>query len=61
MVASVGIPTTLRGFGVKESDLNDLVENGLKVTRLTKAFPIQPAEQAYRTIVSNAYRGTFDD
>jgi alcohol dehydrogenase class IV len=57
LVASVGIPITLRGFGVKESDLDLIIENGLGVTRLTKAFPIQPSEEVYRSIVHNAYYG----
>jgi alcohol dehydrogenase class IV len=59
LVASVGIATTLKDFGVTESDLDGLVENGLGVARLTKAFPIQPAAQAYLAIVSNAYNGTL--
>lgn len=57
LVAAVGIPTTLAGFGVKESDLPGLLENGLAVTRLTKAFPIQPAQEAYASIVRNAFEG----
>lgn len=61
LVHAVGIPTTLRQFGVHEYDLAALVENGLGVTRLTKAFPIQPAANAYRTIVQNAFDGTLGD
>jgi alcohol dehydrogenase class IV len=57
LVGSLGIPTTLRQCGIAESDLETLVQGGLGVGRLTKAFPIQPAEQAYRTIVQNAYKG----
>jgi alcohol dehydrogenase class IV len=57
LVASVGNPTTLREFGVTADDLDELVENGLGVTRLTKAFPIQPPDHAYRTIVKNAFEG----
>lgn len=60
LIASVGIPTTLKDFGVTESDLEGLAENGLGVARLTKAFPIQPAAQAYRAIVRNAYKGMLD-
>jgi alcohol dehydrogenase class IV len=61
LVAHVGIATTLKDFGVRESDLPGLVENGLGVARLTKAFPIQPAAEAYRIIVRNAFEGTLGD
>jgi len=57
LIASVGIPTTLKDFGVKESDLEEMAVNGLAVARLTKAYPIQPAADAYRSIVHNAYKG----
>jgi alcohol dehydrogenase class IV len=60
LVADCGVPTTLAGFGVKESDLPDLIRNGLGVTRLTKAFPIQPADEAYARIVRNAYAGVLE-
>lgn len=57
LVAEVGIPTTLAGFGVTADDLPALVRNGLNVTRLTKAFPIQPAGEAYARIVDDAFTG----
>jgi alcohol dehydrogenase class IV len=57
LVGELGIPSTLRQCGVGERDLETLVQGGLSVARLTKAFPIQPAEQAYRSIVRNAYEG----
>ncbi|HEX9172909.1 MAG TPA: iron-containing alcohol dehydrogenase [Telluria sp.] len=57
LVGALGIPTTLRQCGIEEGDLETLVQGGLGVARLTKAFPIQPAEQAYRAIVRNAYEG----
>ncbi len=60
LVAAVGIPTTLGGFGVTEADLPGLVENGVAVVRLTKAFPIQPAAPVYERIVENAYAGRLD-
>lgn len=59
LIASLGIPVTLKDFGVKEGDLDSLVESGLGVKRLTKAFPIQPPQGAYRSIVVNAYNGTL--
>jgi alcohol dehydrogenase class IV len=57
LVASLGIPTTLRACGIEEQQLETLVQGGLGVARLTRAFPIQPAEAAYRSIVRNAYDG----
>ncbi len=60
LVGAVGIPTTLSGFGVTEADLPALVENGVAVARLTKAFPIQPAAPVYERIVHNAYAGRLD-
>ena len=60
LVARVGIPTTLQGFGVKESDLPALTRNGLGVSRLTKAFPIQPPDEVYQRIVVNAYHGILE-
>lgn len=59
LVGALGIPTTLRECGIGEDDLDTLVQGGLSVARLTKAFPIQPAEEAYRSIVRNAYEGTL--
>lgn len=57
LVSRVGIPTTLAEFGVEPRHLDRLIADGLAVTRLTKAFPIQPAEQVYGRIVRNAFEG----
>lgn len=57
LVKLLGIPDNLKDFGVQESDLPILIDNGLNVLRLTKAFPVQSAEQVYREIVHNAYIG----
>ncbi|TAL85957.1 MAG: iron-containing alcohol dehydrogenase [Candidimonas sp.] len=59
LVESVGIPITLKGFGVTEHDLDTLVSHGLGVSRLTKAFPIQPAESTYRAVVRSAFDGVI--
>lgn len=59
LVAALGIPTTLRECGIEEHQLETLVQGGLGVARLTKAFPLQPAESIYRVIVRNAYDGTL--
>jgi alcohol dehydrogenase class IV len=59
LVAALGIPTTLRACGIGEHQLDTLVQGGLGVARLTKAFPIQPAAAIYRSIVRNAYDGSL--
>lgn len=59
LVGALGIPTTLRACGIDEQQLETLVQGGLGVARLTKAFPLQPAESVYRGIVRNAYDGTL--
>ena len=61
LVEVAGIPTTLAGFGVREEQIELLARNGIAVTRLTKAFPIQPADAAYRRIVANAFSGRLGD
>lgn len=61
LVGSVGIPTTLAEFGVSQADLPGLLANGLSVTRLTKAYPIQPPEAAYRAIIDRAFRGQIGE
>ena len=61
LVDLVGIPTTLPGFGVREDQIDLLARNGVAVARLTKAFPIQPADAAYARIVANAFRGRLGE
>jgi len=61
LVQSLDIPITLNEFGVSRNQLEEIVNAGLKIDRLTKAYPIQPAEVAYRQIVQNAYDGTLHD
>lgn len=59
LARSLDMPVTLREFGISRSQLDDIVRGGLQVARLTKAYPIQPAEAAYRRIVNNAFEGTL--
>ncbi|NUB15174.1 iron-containing alcohol dehydrogenase [Azospirillum brasilense] len=61
LVEMAGIPTTLPGFGVREEQIEPLARNGIAVARLTRAFPIQPADAAYRRIVANAFSGRLGD
>jgi alcohol dehydrogenase class IV len=57
LIASVGLPTRLRAMGVAEGDLEVLVESGLGVRRLSKAYPAADTPRRYRSIVEAAYRG----
>ena len=57
LVGRLGIPTDLQAFGIDETDLQRLVDDGLAVKRLAKALPIDDVATAYRTIVRNAWRG----
>ncbi|HSV35490.1 MAG TPA: iron-containing alcohol dehydrogenase [Ramlibacter sp.] len=57
LIAAVGLPTDLRRMGVTESSLGALVEAGLGVGRLTKAYPAADAPRRYRAIVQAAYAG----
>lgn len=57
LVAAVGIPTDLRGFGVTEEQVPGLLKDALAVTRLARAFPIKPPDEAYARIFANAYAG----
>ena len=60
LVGRIGIPSDLQGFGVTEADLDLLASNGLAVARLTKAYPVQPAEPAYHLIVQRAFHGVLE-
>lgn len=57
LIASVGIPTDLRGLGVEDTALDALVRDALAVTRLAKAFPVADVESAYADIVRRAFFG----
>lgn len=57
LVGRLGIPTSLRDFGIGERDLERLTEDALSVVRLAKALPLPEVGTAYRTIVRNAWHG----
>jgi len=57
LIRRVGLAVDLVTFGVTEAQLPRLVEDGLAVTRLAKAWPGAAVSQAYARIVDNAYRG----
>lgn len=57
LVQRLGLPGDLVTFGVAEAQLPQLVADGLAVTRLAKAWPGAPVEEAYAHIVQQAYLG----
>ena len=57
LIRRVGLATDLVRFGVTEAQLPRLVDDGLAVTRLAKAWPGAAVQEAYARIVHNAYRG----
>jgi alcohol dehydrogenase len=59
LIASVGMRTTLREFGIRADQLGHLTEQGLAVTRLAKAYPASGVNQAYARIVEAAFHGTL--
>lgn len=59
LVGQLGVPVTLKDFGVAEVDLPELTAAALAVTRLTKAFPVVAVEDVYRRIIRNAWEGVF--
>jgi alcohol dehydrogenase class IV len=60
LVAQLGIPTTLKAFGIGERQLPALTADALGVTRLAKAFPVKKVADAYERIVRHAWHGTFE-
>lgn len=57
LVADLGIPDTLQRFGVTHAQLPTLIQDGLAVSRLAKAYPGPAVAQAYAQIVNNAFVG----
>lgn len=56
-VEQLDIASDLHAFGVRASQLDALVRDGLAVTRLAKAFPVPDVAASYRRIVERAYEG----
>ncbi|MER1939219.1 iron-containing alcohol dehydrogenase [Castellaniella sp. FW104-16D08] len=59
LVAALDLPTTLHDFGIAQEQLPRLIEDGLQVTRLAKAFPKADVKGAYTSIVHNAWAGVL--
>lgn len=60
LIREIGIPTTLKDFGIPESALGLLASQGNMQTRLLARCPIALDEQAIFEIYSNAYFGKSD-
>lgn len=59
MVAELGIPPTLAGFGIAREQLPGLLRDALQVTRLASAFPVPDVPGAYARIIERAFEGSF--
>ncbi len=55
----VGLPTTLKEYGIKESDLDTLAENGIKQRRLLVRSPKAYTLETTRAVYEAAYNGTL--
>src|SRR5690554_4878017 len=60
LIREIGIPTTLKDFGIPESALGLLASQGNKQTRLLARCPVTLDEQAIFEIYANAYFGKSD-
>ena len=61
LVAELGIPDTLKDFGIAQDQLPALTVDALAVTRLAKAFPAPDTADTYARIIRNAWHGTLAD
>jgi alcohol dehydrogenase class IV len=59
LVERVGLASNLAQLGVTTADLQRLIDDGLAVTRLTKAFAHADPPAAYQQIVEYAFSGTL--
>lgn len=57
LIAMIGIATDLPALGISEPELPQLVQTGLDVKRLTKAYPAIQATTRYAAIVGAAFQG----
>jgi alcohol dehydrogenase class IV len=60
VVARLGIPTDLQGFGIAQADVPKLTQDALSVSRLAKALPVADVPAAYQAIVNNAFLGVLN-
>jgi alcohol dehydrogenase class IV len=60
LIGSVGVPIHLRALGVLREQLPSIVDAGLGVQRLTKAYPGGRAGERYTRIVESAFTGQLE-
>ena len=58
-LARIGLRTRLSQFDIEAGSIDALAAGGLAVTRLSAAFPVQPAGEPFRRIVRRAWHGVF--
>lgn len=61
LVDDVGIPKTLRGFGIQETALESLTEDAVKQKRLLARSPLPLQEHDIRTIYQSAFSGVITE
>ncbi|WP_102026277.1 iron-containing alcohol dehydrogenase [Salirhabdus sp. Marseille-P4669] len=57
IVKDVGIPTTIKEFGIKESDIEQLTRDAVKQTRLLARSPKAYTEKDIRAVYGKAFEG----
>ena len=54
LLRELDVSTNLSDWGIREGQIDRLVEDSVAIHRLSKAFPIQPPKEAYRRIFKSA-------
>ncbi|PTX64429.1 alcohol dehydrogenase class IV [Melghirimyces profundicolus] len=60
LVTDVGLPTTLKEYGIKEKDLDILAENGIEQKRLLARSPRPFDVKTVRQVYEAAYKGELN-
>lgn len=53
LLRELNVSTNLADWGILEEQIDALVEDSVAIHRLSKAFPIQPPQEAYRRILKS--------
>ncbi|RSK27525.1 iron-containing alcohol dehydrogenase [Bacillus sp. HMF5848] len=59
LIKDLGLPTTLKEYDIKQSDLSNLIVNGIKQKRLLSRSPKKLGLKEIESIYTNAYDGTL--
>lgn len=61
LIGAVELPTSLSALGVAESEIETIASAGVRVQRLTKAYPANDPENRYSQIVRAAFEGRLPE